>query len=567
MNEIINQKIKDNGIKENILSLQAELLGNFFEYAMFLTYGESWKNEVIKVIKEKSDKHINNYGSIIETICPRIGKNYKLIRKEEIKKDFGIKDMDTTALSALIVHDFLMQCCAYKQINEKQLEKAINVIRENRNAINHSTDNDDYSKVCEEALDGMKGLIVLLEKYNWVYNVSNEFAIYLANSGRIVSKESFLQIINKKIIDYTYDLNNLKQDKTKKYKHIRIEFVDNNNEYIKDVKFHFELISDPSIRSTGCEDGKGYSITLEIEKYNIVCDSVPEEYEKFSTVKLDVKASSDSIYQKIMLTKISEKYRQSNVNIETREKFVLKSEVNKNISTDFDKVEPQFFEDVSFNENSLAQNITSTQQLERGKKYYDAGKYEEALKSFMIWAEFGNTEAENCLGIMYYEKQNYEKAIEWYTKAAEQGNINAIINLADMYYYKDDVNENDAKKAFLYYQKAAGAGDGYAQNQLANCYDEGFGVNVDTNKVIKYYEQAAAQGYKEAMANLGRYYYKNGNYLKAKEWAVKALKRYEIQKNSQSDIEKCNRLEQLIKEAEKLILQRQDSNLLNYYKK
>ena len=104
-----------------------------------------------------------------------------------------------------------------------------------------------------------------------------------------------------------------------------------------------------------------------------------------------------------------------------------------------------------------------------GKKYYDAGNYDEAVKYFRAAAERNHAGAQKNLGNCYYNgdgvSQSYEEAVKWYRKAAEQ-------NYAD------------------------------AQANLGFCYENGYGVSRSYEEAIKWYQKAADQGHKGAKYKL-----------------------------------------------------------------
>ncbi|MBK1790432.1 tetratricopeptide repeat protein [Persicirhabdus sediminis] len=61
------------------------------------------------------------------------------------------------------------------------------------------------------------------------------------------------------------------------------------------------------------------------------------------------------------------------------------------------------------------------------------------------------------------------KAIHWYQKAAEAGNVWANSQLGDLYSYASEGFEKDLRKGFDYYSKAAAAGDAYS-NHCLGCF-------------------------------------------------------------------------------------------------
>ncbi len=85
----------------------------------------------------------------------------------------------------------------------------------------------------------------------------------------------------------------------------------------------------------------------------------------------------------------------------------------------------------SHGQNNLAANI-----YREAVKYYGQKEYNKALPLFKQVAEFGNTDAQNFLGLMYQNGEGVikdnQKAVEWYRKAAEQGNTVAQANLKRM---------------------------------------------------------------------------------------------------------------------------------------
>ena len=73
---------------------------------------------------------------------------------------------------------------------------------------------------------------------------------------------------------------------------------------------------------------------------------------------------------------------------------------------------------------------------------------------------------------LYYElgiavEQDYKKAFEWYQKAAEQGHDTAQYELGNHYYYGHGT-EKSYIKAFEWYMKAAEQGNAAAEEALAN---------------------------------------------------------------------------------------------------
>lgn len=89
------------------------------------------------------------------------------------------------------------------------------------------------------------------------------------------------------------------------------------------------------------------------------------------------------------------------------------------------------------------------------------------------------------------EKENYKNsAIDTIEEVIKLGNVNAMVYLANLYYVDLTINEN-YKKAFELYQRAADLGNHYAMYNLAECYEFGNGTQKDINKAIEFYERAS----------------------------------------------------------------------------
>lgn len=105
-------------------------------------------------------------------------------------------------------------------------------------------------------------------------------------------------------------------------------------------------------------------------------------------------------------------------------------------------------------------------------------------------------------------------------KKSESGDVEALMTLAS--YYEEGINvEQDDKKAFEYYEKAALQGNDVACNCVGLLYQDGIGVEKDYVKAAKYFMMAIQYGNISANNNLG-YLYLNGygvekNYNKAYE--------------------------------------------------
>ena len=112
----------------------------------------------------------------------------------------------------------------------------------------------------------------------------------------------------------------------------------------------------------------------------------------------------------------------------------------------------------------------------------------------------GNTKAQCELAYLYYSGKNkyydsadsyppdYANAEKWYLEAAGNFDIGAYFPLGVLYQY---VMKNP-EQAIRWYKKAAEAGNGQAQYELANCYEYGWKYYQSDNfgELPKDYENA-----------------------------------------------------------------------------
>lgn len=155
----------------------------------------------------------------------------------------------------------------------------------------------------------------------------------------------------------------------------------------------------------------------------------------------------------------------------------------------------------------------------------------KAFEWFMVAAKQHHTEAEYYVGLYYQNgkgiPQNIDQAIYWYEKAALKKDKNALYHLAmimikqenkdfkviarlleqaaaldhphaqynlAVMYQKGDGVQQDMKRSFFWYEKAANANLAIAQYNLGMIYFEGTVVEKDEAKAKELWEKAAAQG-------------------------------------------------------------------------
>ncbi|MDR2563533.1 MAG: hypothetical protein LBC98_06270 [Prevotellaceae bacterium] len=101
------------------------------------------------------------------------------------------------------------------------------------------------------------------------------------------------------------------------------------------------------------------------------------------------------------------------------------------------------------------------------------------------------------------------KAIELYKIAADRAYSPAMEMLGRYYRTGFSDTEPDPQKAIEYYTAAMERGSDYARVEMAICYEEGFGVEIDDQRAFELLLDAADNDYVYANVKLG-YYYMNG---------------------------------------------------------
>lgn len=155
---------------------------------------------------------------------------------------------------------------------------------------------------------------------------------------------------------------------------------------------------------------------------------------------------------------------------------------------------------------------------------------ERALQWTRYAAEHGYPPSMNDYAYELSEAGNEEEAYLWFRKAADAGNISTCYTVGWRLEYGKGVAENQ-KEALEYYLMAAERGEASAQFKVGDFYYEGIAVEVDYGKAVYWLEKAANQGDKWSFAQLGYCYLKGRgvqrNYETALYWINKANEKSE----------------------------------------
>jgi TPR repeat protein len=137
-----------------------------------------------------------------------------------------------------------------------------------------------------------------------------------------------------------------------------------------------------------------------------------------------------------------------------------------------------------------------------GLAAYNAGDYKKALANFTAANQKGHMKAPRYIGLCYEHgygvTANTKEAAKWYAIAAERGDITGTYYLGRLFETGNGVPQ-DYNKAFVLYQKAAQRGDiiaAPAMAALGHMYENGLGVEKNSQKAQEWFTKATATGYK-----------------------------------------------------------------------
>jgi TPR repeat protein len=114
-------------------------------------------------------------------------------------------------------------------------------------------------------------------------------------------------------------------------------------------------------------------------------------------------------------------------------------------------------------------------------------------------ADLGSTNAQNGLGSIHYRKQEFADALVWYRKAAAKKDPDAQFNIGNIYNRGKGVEINE-QEAIKWFTLAAEQNDDRAQNELGGIYMN----RKDFKQGLAWLNKAAEAGNSFAQSDLGR---------------------------------------------------------------
>jgi TPR repeat protein len=150
----------------------------------------------------------------------------------------------------------------------------------------------------------------------------------------------------------------------------------------------------------------------------------------------------------------------------------------------------------------------------------------ESIGAIQKQAEQSDLKSEYILGLLYYNgdrglDNDFKKAYYWFEKAAEKGDKGAQYHLGEIYANGRGVTTNK-EEAANWYTKAATNGEDLAQYSLGYMYLKGEGVKKDEKMALMWFKRAAYQELPDAQG-MCSYFYVNGvgvpqDYVEAYAW-------------------------------------------------
>lgn len=161
--------------------------------------------------------------------------------------------------------------------------------------------------------------------------------------------------------------------------------------------------------------------------------------------------------------------------------------------------------EISENGMRLSRNAEVT-ELARPEAHILNGDYREAKRLLENAASKGNAEAKAMLGSMYVFGQGMaadaQKGLVMLEEAAEEGSAYAKSTLGNWYVRGEQGLTKNIGKGLTLIDEASGSGEYYRYVAKARLYEDGVGVEKDSDKAISYFREAAEHGYSDAESHI-----------------------------------------------------------------
>ena len=161
--------------------------------------------------------------------------------------------------------------------------------------------------------------------------------------------------------------------------------------------------------------------------------------------------------------------------------------------------------------NQISYNNNDNLEMKRAEQLFLNYKLDEAFELFKKLAENGNGRAMYFLGEFYVQpygkiKKDNEKGKEWRIKGKEAGDVLAALNVAYSLPEDSDERNRTCFELFEDILKLAEDGDILAQNELADMYLYGHGIEEDEDEGVKWLKKSADAGHWRSIMDLADRY-------------------------------------------------------------
>ena len=162
-------------------------------------------------------------------------------------------------------------------------------------------------------------------------------------------------------------------------------------------------------------------------------------------------------------------------------------------------------------------------KLEEAEKLYLECKLNDAFELFKTLAEKGSARAMYFMGEYYVQPygdvvKDDEEGRKWRQKGYELGDVLSSLNVAYSLPKDSAEREKIFNRMFEPILRLAEGGDVFAQNELADLYFWGYGVEVDEEKYIYWLKKSAEYGFWRSMDKLGDSYKYKNDYSESVKW-------------------------------------------------
>jgi len=162
-------------------------------------------------------------------------------------------------------------------------------------------------------------------------------------------------------------------------------------------------------------------------------------------------------------------------------------------------VEPDADESFSWLMKSAVQGFALAQYEVARMFYHGVPPVSEDNDQAFTWgmkaAEQGDADAQSLIGECFEAGFGTSKdlgaACAWYLKAAEQGSAAAQSRIARWYFHGDGPLPEDNDQAFTWAERAARQDNSSSWLILAQCYESGYGTNVNLREAFNWYNKLA----------------------------------------------------------------------------